>query len=93
MTRLNRQHAPWIKHFLAPLSPEDLITVGMQLGISPAILKAMSPESRLDGMVDKWLEKWSKGVVEGTNETCMHKLTSALDSTDHKDIVADMFEG
>ena len=78
-----------ITQYLMPLSNQELINVGMALGLSFPKLKKMSSEALLNDMVHAWLR-----MDDNVQETpSWGNLCKALEGCGHKGIATGIKEG
>ena len=80
-----------ITQYLAPLSNQELVNVGLRLGLRYPTLKKMSPESLLNDMVHAWLRR-DDDVIEGSGEPSWQSLSRGLEGCNHTGIASDIRE-
>ena len=76
--------------YLQQLTVQELINVGVKLGLQYSKLKNLSPECILNDMVHAWLRK-DDCVIKTTGEPSWKSLTEALRDCGHEGI-AQMIE-
>ena len=74
---------------LTPLKNEELVTIGLILGLRYPRLKKMSSDCLLNDMVHAWLRR-DDDVIEGSGEPTLESLINALQACGHTGVVADI---
>ena len=78
-----------ITQFLSQLGNQELISVGLQLGLRYPTLKRMGSDSLLNDMVHAWLRK-DDDVIETGGEPSFKILCEALEVCGHKGIASEI---
>ena len=86
---LTQKHHSQITQYLTSLKKEELVHVGLRLGLHYLTLKKMSPESLLNDMVNAWLRR-DDDVIEGSGEPSWESLSKAREDCGHKGIASDV---
>ena len=86
---LTQKHHSQITQCLTSLKKEELVNVGLRLGLRYPTLKKMSPDTILNDMVHAWLRR-DDDVIEGSGEPSWESLSKALEDCGHKGIASDI---
>ncbi len=81
-----------VKYFLKGLDNQEIIDVGIKLGLHYSTLKKMSPESLLNDMVSAWLKR-HEDVAKKSGEPSWESLCTALEDCGYTGTASDIKKG